>query len=213
MNNWNGLASAEKRLYGIWCGMIQRCENPMRDSYANYGGRGIEVCDEWHDFANFVDWSRSNGYASNLTIDRIDNDEGYRPGNCRWADLRTQARNKRSNVNLSVLGETKTAKEWAEETGISEFTVYWWISNKGSGFAEMRLRKAIESGKFEKESPASNGTVRKRFECKRCGITFEADANFATYCLPCRKQVRKEHYRRMHEKRKAKHCGAEVVER
>lgn len=193
--------------------MIQRCENPKRSSYPNYGGRGIEVCDEWHDFASFVSWSKDNGYASNLTIDRVDNDRGYCPENCRWADSRTQARNKRSNVNLSVLGMTKTAKEWAEETGISEFTVYWWISKKGTGFAEMRLRKVIESGRLEKDSPASNGTVRKQFECKRCGIRFEANANSATYCPQCRKQVRKEHYKRMYEKRKEKNCGAKVVKR
>ena len=79
--------------------MIQRCTNPKHNRYHRYGGRGISVCDEWrNDFQAFYDWSMSNGYDENApkgqcTIDRIDNDEGYYPDNCRWVDMKIQRHN------------------------------------------------------------------------------------------------------------------------
>jgi len=84
------------RLYRIWTGMRNRCSNPSGKDWSEYGGRGITVCDEWAVmFPAFEKWAVANGYADNLSLDRIDNNRGYSPDNCRWADVKTQQANRR----------------------------------------------------------------------------------------------------------------------
>ena len=108
---------AESRLHYIWASMIQRCYDNNAAAYSRYGGRGIEVCEEWRrDFSAFATWAQSNGYSDALTIDRVDNGDGYSPGNCRWATMRQQARNTRRNRHLEAFGETKLLCEWAEDS-------------------------------------------------------------------------------------------------
>lgn len=103
--------------YQSWGCMIARCTNQNNTGYADYGGRGIKVCDRWLSFENFLEdmGDRPEG----TSLDRIDNNGNYEPGNCRWVSSEIQARNHRRNINLTFNGITRTLVDWAKEIGIS----------------------------------------------------------------------------------------------
>ncbi len=84
---------SKTRVYRIWAGMISRCTDPNHSRREYYGGRGITVCPEWADPLTFIAWALENGYAANLSLDRVDNDGDYEPSNCRWVSKAVQARN------------------------------------------------------------------------------------------------------------------------
>jgi len=120
----NNSGNSKNKLFGVWYAMKYRCGDPNHKSYPDYGGRGIKVCEEWmHDFESFQDWAIQNGYKEGLTIDRKDNDKGYSPMNCRWITNAQQQRNKRTNIRITIYGETHILKEWAEIWGLNYGTV------------------------------------------------------------------------------------------
>ena len=123
------------RLYYIYYDMIQRCYNCKHKYYKRYGGRDIIVCDEWlNDKTAFFDWAISHGYNDNLTIDRIDNDKGYSPSNCRWVDRTTQANNRSSSVKIKYNDETKTINEWIQKLNLKvSYQIIWQRLKHGWG--------------------------------------------------------------------------------
>lgn len=104
-----------------WARMVARCTNPNTDQYPRYGGRGITVCERWLTFENFHEdmGERPKG----MTIDRINNDKGYSPSNCRWSTRQDQARNRTSNRVLSIDNHTACVAEWAEISGTPAYRI------------------------------------------------------------------------------------------
>ena len=102
--------------------MRKRCSDPGRRDFADYGGRGIAVCARWGEFENFL--ADMGQKPAGHTIERIDNDRGYEPENCRWATAKEQARNRRSNERIKVNGELITISEAAERLGLRTDTVW-----------------------------------------------------------------------------------------
>lgn len=100
--------------YTIWSNMVDRCTNPKNDSYKNYGGRGIVVCERWLKFENF--YTDMGPRPESRSLERRKNDKGYEKGNCLWATTSEQALNRRSQKLLTIFGETKNEKLWASDT-------------------------------------------------------------------------------------------------
>lgn len=132
-NTTHGLSRAHPREYRSWKDMRARCNNPNDSDFADYGGRGIRVCDRWGDFAAF--FADMGARPEGHTLDRIDVDGGYEPGNCRWADAGQQANNKRSNVVYEMDGRTQTLQQWCREFGTESSKVRYRL-NRGMAFAD-----------------------------------------------------------------------------
>jgi hypothetical protein len=117
--------------YDTWRNMKSRCGNPRNARYADYGGRGITVCDRWkNSFENFIaDMGLPPSPAH--SIERGDNSRGYEPGNCRWATDVEQTNNQRSNVLIEYDGKTQTIAQWARELGINYQTLRQRIQRYG----------------------------------------------------------------------------------
>lgn len=151
-----------RRLYIKWHDMIVRCENPKKANYPNYGGRGIKVCPEWHDYETFKQWAIDQGYDYNnhdrgaQTLDRIDVDGNYEPSNCRLTGTYIQSRNKTNNHWIEWNGTTKTLVDWCKYYNLDFATVYH------------RQQKGLtpDNGLFDKPLPQSE-------RMRHTGITVE----------------------------------------
>lgn len=128
------------RLYNIWLNMKQRCSNPKASHYEYYGGKGINVCEEWDkSFTSFSGWANSNGYSDELTLDRIDTRGNYEPNNCRWITQLEQMSNTSRNKRISYKGETHSMAEWSRILNIPYGTLknrlnrYGWSVERAFG--------------------------------------------------------------------------------
>lgn len=110
---------AKSPIYRVWNSMKQRTTNPNNTHWHNYGGRGIGLCEAWKDFENFYA-DMGEPPEPGLTLERIDNDKGYEPGNVRWATRLEQGNNRSTNVHLEFHGQSRTMAEWGRLTGFGK---------------------------------------------------------------------------------------------
>lgn len=108
-----------KRLYRIWAGMKTRCNTKSSSRYKYYGAKGIKIYNEWNNYKIFKEWALKNGYTELLTIDRINSIGNYQPNNCRWINMKEQARNRKNSIYINYQGQNLHIKQWAEKLNIS----------------------------------------------------------------------------------------------
>lgn len=117
------IVKPKSKEYRLWSEAKYRCQNPNNKRYEYYGARGIRMCKQWADsFAQFM--ADMGPRPVGMTLERINNDGNYEPRNCRWATIKEQARNRRSNIMITHAGETLTIVEWSERTGIRQGLLY-----------------------------------------------------------------------------------------
>ena len=147
-NRTHGLRN--HRFYKTWKHMVDRCNNPKIKAYKDYGGRGISVCEEWLDIRNFVDWcDLTHPNQEGYTLDRINNDKGYSPENCRWVDKSTQAINRRmrrTNTSGFVgVGFNKSKGKWEASLKLNNIYKYIGRFNTIEEAAQARDNYIIEN--------------------------------------------------------------------
>ena len=161
--------------YGTWMRMRNRCTNKKSDNYAYYGGKGIKVCERWNDFFAFLE-DMGPRPTSSHSIDRIDSNGNYEPGNCRWATIEEQNRNRCSNLFFTLNGVTRQTHEWSAITGLSMKVIYL---RRGKGWSDEKIlttkkRRFDEAAVREIRRLRSSGVMTKqiaeRFDCDRATI-------------------------------------------
>jgi hypothetical protein len=110
-------------LYSVWQGMRQRCNSPQSHNYSLYGARGIKIADEWREYPQFYEWALRNGYATGMSLDRIDVNGDYAPSNCRWTTAKEQSRNRRNTAYILVNGKRRRLQDLNEHFGINHANV------------------------------------------------------------------------------------------
>lgn len=137
--------------YTAWANMLNRCRSLTAQRSHRYGGRGIRVCDRWLDFANFLA-DMGNRPGDDYSLERKDNNKGYSPDNCVWADRYAQANNTRRNIFFTFQGETLTLAQWARRRGLHVKTLRYRLV---SGWdIEEALTAPIRTLRHDKKSQA-----------------------------------------------------------
>lgn len=170
-------------IYNVWQGMIARCQRVGDARWVDYGGRGITVCERWQTFENF--YADMGDKPTGRSLDRIDNDGNYEPGNCRWATQKEQCSNTRRNVWLTWQGRTMHASDWAKELGVSRQR----IEQRLRRFGENSPHTFARRGEF---TPVARPKAKQAPKLTRvngknaCGVCGERGHNRQT----CANQIR-----------------------
>jgi len=145
------------RLYREWYSIKSRCYNNKEDSYKNYGGRGITMCDDWkNSFVSFMNWALKNGYSDELSIERNDVNGNYEPSNCTWIPLNRQSANRRSSYIIEYKGETHNLTDWCKRLDLPFKFIHNRIYKLGWSF-----EKAITEPKHIEKRNINNGGIHK----------------------------------------------------
>ena len=149
-------------LNSVWRSMWRRCTNPRVPEFHNYGGRGISVCDRWKDFFLFV--SDMGERPSGFTLERVDNDAGYSPDNCRWASRAEQLLNRRNTLKVSIEGQTYLAHHLAKMCGHKSLTI------KDRAERGLPLHEVLDPGRRKSANvgPAIAARVAKQKAMTHC---------------------------------------------
>lgn len=181
--------SIRKKLIHAFCHMKGRCYDKTNKRYADWGARGIKICDEWLNSPDeFVKWSLENGYKPGLSIDRIDNDLGYSPDNCRWVTLAENNQNRRSSRFYTINGETKNLQQWCDFYKVSRpmverrLSLGWDVEKAFTAPKKERDKNALVGKRFGRLTVIKYAGVSKNrqtlYECLcDCGNTVIKDRN------------------------------------
>lgn len=135
------------RLYQIWLGMRNRCDNPKSKCYRSYGGRGIRICDEWQNYPAFREWALVNGYQENLTIDRINTGGDYSPSNCRFLPIAENQKRRTMNHYIICEGRAYTLTSLTKFLGARRTALHNRLRKKGMAatleYAEKKYGKKL----------------------------------------------------------------------
>lgn len=177
------------QLYSVWQSMKQRCNNPNSPSYHRYGGRGISVCKEWNeDFYQFV--ADMGERPQGTTLERIDNEQGYMPSNCRWATRKEQQRNRANKVMVDIQGVKYRAIELVDISGLKSDTIVHRASLGLSYEQVISKQKRVFVDGLKAGAKASSEARKARTHCKR-GHAFDEKNSYINkngdrFCRACR---------------------------
>lgn len=150
-------------LNSVWRSMWRRCTRPTEKSFPNYGGRGISVCDRWRDFFAFV--ADMGERPPGFTLERIDNNSGYSPDNCRWASRAEQLLNRRNTLKITIDGTTYLAHDLAKAAGHRTLTIKE-RAGRGLSLAEILNPERFRSANVGPAIAARVANQKSRTHCK-----------------------------------------------
>lgn len=148
-----------ERLYHVWQGMRDRCNNPRSRAYPYYGGKGVHICMEWDSYSSFRKWAVESGYVEGLSIDRIDPEKDYCPENCRWITVSENTRRAAKKHFITVNGITKSCAKWERDLKTGRNAISHWIKRRGEEYAIKKLESFINQGQYSE--PDLSPTYKK----------------------------------------------------